>query len=281
VSGSKWSALGPRVKTAAILASVSLGLIWWGVGWFLAEVLLLGVAGLAEFFEMAERKGLRPARRMGTLAVTLILASSAATGVTAAFSVYFACLIALMVVLVLRAARHRSLLLDMAVTWAGVSYLSLFSFLLLVRRAEGRVALGPLCLDKGAALVLLVVGLVALTDIGAYFIGRSIGRTPLYPSLSPNKTWEGTLGGLGCAALLMSWVAQTWNLPTGPAVFLGILVSVCSQVGDLWESALKREVGLKDSGDLLGAHGGVLDRFDSMAFAAPTFYLGIHYLGWI
>jgi len=251
------------------------------MGPFFAEVVFLVLVGSAEFFDIAERKGLRPARRLGTLALVLILAASSVGGAPAAFLVHFATLIALMVAMVLRASRHRSLLLDMAVTWAGVSYLGLFCFLLLVRRVPGRIALGVLSVDKGAALLLLVVALVIVTDVGAYFVGKTLGRHALYPAVSPNKTWEGTLGGLTCAALLMAWLAQVRGLPMGSALFLGVLVSACSQVGDLWESALKREVGLKDSGDLLGAHGGVLDRFDSLAFAAPTFYLSCQFLGWI
>ena len=88
------------------------------------------------------------------------------------------------------------------------------------------------------------------------------------------------MGGLLCSAALMSALASKFGLSGESAIFLGILVSLTAQVGDLWESALKREVGIKDSGDLLGAHGGVLDRFDSLAFATPTFYLFGRFTGW-
>lgn len=275
----RWSNLGDRVKVAAVLAVVSLTLISAGLWPFFLQAAFLAIAGISEFFDMCERKNLRPARRLGTALTVALLVASCCLGNGALFGVYCASFVLLMVVMVMRASRRQSMLLDAAVTWAGVSYLGLFSFLLLIRRIPGPFQGSSM--DKGAAYLLLVVCLCAVTDIGAYFVGRTLGRTPLYPSVSPNKTWEGSSGGVFFAALLMAWVARGQGLPVIPAIFLGIVVSVCGQVGDLWESALKREVGIKDSGDLLRAHGGVLDRFDSLAFAAPVFYLSCQFLGWI
>ncbi|MBM5811869.1 MAG: phosphatidate cytidylyltransferase [Gammaproteobacteria bacterium] len=132
---------------------------------------------------------------------------------------------------------------------------------------------------RGAELVIFVLLLVWAADIGAYFAGRSFGRVRLAPRVSPNKTWEGVLGGL-LTGLLVAFAAQAWfQLPALaflPLCVAGVLISV---VGDLAESMLKRQRGLKDSGRLLPGHGGVLDRIDSLTAAAPLLALGLSWLG--
>lgn len=123
------------------------------------------------------------------------------------------------------------------------------------------------------ALFLIVWG----SDVGAYFVGRWIGRTPLAPVISPAKTIEGALGGLivavlmGCVAAF--WLPRTWLSAASAPVLIGalVLVAVFAMVGDLLESLLKRVCGVKDSGGLLPGHGGVLDRVDSLLAAAPVF----------
>ena len=275
-----WSTLRRRVHTAVILAVLSLTLILWGIGPFFVEAAFMATAGTAEFFDMVERKGLRPARRLGTLLTLVLLAAACHFSLDVLFMVYFGSFVVLLVAMVGRVSERRSVLLDTAATWMGISYLGLFSFMLLLRQLPGTLTVLGFPVSNGAALLLLLVSLCAATDIGAYFIGRSWGRHKLYPAVSPKKTWEGSIGGLLCAGAVMAAVAPSWGWDSKTAIFIGILVSLTGQVGDLWESALKREVGVKDSGDLLGAHGGVLDRFDSLAFAAPTFYLLGRWTGW-
>jgi phosphatidate cytidylyltransferase len=136
-------------------------------------------------------------------------------------------------------------------------------------------------LESYGMLILLFVGLVAAADIGAFFAGRRFGRHKLAPEVSPNKTWEGVVGGLGmaCVVLWAFLLFAGWNgteLSTALAVkaTLGTLVlAVCSVVGDLFESMLKRQRQMKDSGTLLPGHGGVLDRIDSITAALPVFTL--------
>lgn len=131
------------------------------------------------------------------------------------------------------------------------------------------------------ALILLFVGLVAAADIGAYFAGRRFGRHKLAPEVSPNKTWEGVVGGLlmACVVIWVFLLFVAWNGTELSAAFavkatLGTLVlAVCSVVGDLFESMLKRQRQMKDSGSLLPGHGGVLDRIDSITAALPVFTL--------
>jgi phosphatidate cytidylyltransferase len=133
--------------------------------------------------------------------------------------------------------------------------------------------------DLGAFwLVLFVFLLVWATDIAAYYVGRTFGARPLAPSISPNKTWEGTLGGFGAAVLVGLLLKITVvDLLSWPhvAALVGIGGGV-SQLGDLLESTLKRSTDMDDSSQLLPGHGGMLDRFDAMAVAAPLIVLYLH-----
>jgi len=130
-------------------------------------------------------------------------------------------------------------------------------------------------------LILLFVGLVAAADIGAYFAGRRYGRHKLAPEVSPGKTWEGVAGGLLTTCLVLwgfllfaAWNGTELSIPlTVKATFGTLVLAVTSVVGDLFESMLKRQRQMKDSGTLLPGHGGVLDRIDSITAALPVFTL--------
>jgi len=134
----------------------------------------------------------------------------------------------------------------------------------------------------GPALVLYLFVLIWVADSGAYFAGRAFGRRKLSPYVSPGKTWAGAGGAIAGAVISalflgLSGTVGTASLPT--VVALSVLVTAVSIGGDLWESRLKREAGVKDSGQLLPGHGGVLDRIDSLLAAAPVFALGAGLIG--
>jgi phosphatidate cytidylyltransferase len=139
-------------------------------------------------------------------------------------------------------------------------------------------ATGP----RGPALMLFLFVLIWVADSGAYFAGRAFGKRKLSPFVSPGKTWAGAAGAaLGAVVGVSLLVASGWagELPLVPLMALGVLVTAVSIGGDLWESRLKREAGVKDSGHLLPGHGGVLDRVDSLLAAAPVFALGVGLIG--
>ena len=135
----------------------------------------------------------------------------------------------------------------------------------------------------GGPVLLFLLTLVCFADIGAYFCGRRFGRHKLAPTISPGKTWEGVAGGLGANLLwilIVCWLAQNLvldglHLSTAWIVLIGLATSAISVIGDLFESVLKREAGVKDSGSLLPGHGGVLDRADGIIAAAPVFVSGL------
>lgn len=135
---------------------------------------------------------------------------------------------------------------------------------------------GLMSLAEGPKLVLAVVALVALADIGGYFVGRAIGRTKLAPKVSPGKTWEGLLGGQLAIVLVVGATASYLDKDAariGLWLGLAMVTGLASVLGDLVESMVKRHRGVKDSGTILPGHGGVLDRIDGLTAALPVFSL--------
>ncbi|MCW0953562.1 phosphatidate cytidylyltransferase [Weissella ceti] len=129
--------------------------------------------------------------------------------------------------------------------------------------------------DAGISTIFFVLLIVWITDSGAYMVGRKIGKNKLAPNISPNKTWEGSIGGTLVAVIVAAIYVYFFPQHYGWLTMVGIafVVSVAGQFGDLMESALKRFYKVKDSGDILPGHGGILDRFDSMLIAFPVFFL--------
>ncbi len=160
---------------------------------------------------------------------------------------------------------------QLGITLLGFFYLPLLLSVLAKLRA----------LESGVEWVFFVLALVMIGDSAAYFVGSAIGKVKLYPAISPNKTVEGALGGL-VGSLLAALMFSNLFLPElgyGPVILVALIVGVFSQVGDLFESMLKRSCGVKDSGTMIPGHGGLLDRLDSLLFAFPAAYCLINMLG--
>ncbi len=136
--------------------------------------------------------------------------------------------------------------------------------------------------EQGGWLLMYLLTLVWVADIGAYFSGKRFGKNKLAPAISPGKTREGVAGGLALNALwitLVFYLSGGWGMDYVSFLLLGLVTSSISVVGDLYESVLKREAGMKDSGKILPGHGGVLDRIDSVIAATPVFLSGLFWLG--
>ncbi|MFQ3610132.1 MAG: phosphatidate cytidylyltransferase [Fimbriimonadales bacterium] len=155
----------------------------------------------------------------------------------------------------------------------------LMSFVVRLRMPTEPMALGTLTVEQGIGWVMWLMAMLWAGDSSAYFVGRAIGRRKLAPALSPGKTVEGALANLGFC-MLVGWLGAGW-VGVAPAVGLiaGTGVGLLGQLGDLFESALKRSLGVKDFGSLLPGHGGVLDRFDSLLFSAPWVYWLLQQVG--
>lgn len=171
-----------------------------------------------------------------------------------------------------------------AVLWGSVLMRALLGYVILALAWLSAVYM--LGLAHGGYLMITMVLVVATADIGAYFSGKAWGRHKLAPQVSPAKTWEGFWGGvLGVIALaLIMWKLlppmEIAHVGLGGLMAVFLSTSLASVLGDLVESMIKRESGVKDSGGLLPGHGGVMDRLDSICAAAPVFALGLLLVGW-
>jgi len=150
--------------------------------------------------------------------------------------------------------------------------LSHMAYLLALPQPEGAVY-------DGVSLLFFLVLLTELNDVAQYVWGKLLGRHKVIPKVSPNKTWEGFLGGVATTTLV-AWLIAPWFTPLAgyQCVATGLLIAVAGFIGDVVVSAVKRDMGIKDSGAILPGHGGVLDRLDSLTFTAPLFFHFLYYL---
>ena len=275
------SNLAQRILFALGAIPVVLGAVWIG-DWALAGVLAIASALAAwEFYRIAEQLGTRPMARAGiAFAALLPLAIHArylGLPVDAVVSLPFAAVVVLALfsaVIFARGVNGRPLA-SVSITVFGVVYIgAMLSFGYALRYhqyAVGRIA--------GTSLLMFALVLVWISDTAAYVVGRALGKRKLIPAVSPGKTVAGAVGALiTCAvagwALVRFVLVPYAQLGLRPihAVLFGIAVSVATQLGDLAESLIKREAGVKDSSHIIPGHGGVLDRIDGMLFALPVAY---------
>lgn len=262
-----------RILTALVAAPLVVALAYWG-GWPFG-LLVAGIALLAqaELYAMAEASGLQPHQPLGLVLGALVVLTPLWPAAAPLAVLVGIGLVALVPFLF---AQERALA-SLAATLLGAFYPAfLLGFLLRLR-----VARGPTLDDQGAFyLVLLTLLLVWASDVFAYYVGKSIGRRPLAPVISPKKTWEGVLGGL--AGALVVALGFAWGVEAAPAwphaLALAVIAAGVGPLGDLAESHLKRAVDVKDSSTLLPGHGGLFDRFDAMTVVAPLVYLYLAYV---
>jgi len=247
-----------------------------GVPYLLFTMAVVGL-GLREFYLLLEAKGLSPHWKSGMLAVLLL-----PIGVYLRFRThrveewhvggFFTILVGAVLLAELRRGAGKQAVANSAATLLGFLYIGWLGTHLGALRELPYPAHRPY--HEGMSYALLPFMLVWSCDTAAYAVGRAFGRTKLMPSVSPGKSLEGAIAGLlasiGGALLARLWFAH--YLTALDAVVLGALVGVFGQLGDLVESLLKRDAELKDTSSLIPGHGGVLDRFDSLLFAAPIVY---------
>ena len=252
----------PRLLRGWAAGAFDFVVVWLGGWWFTLAVGLIVHLGLLEFFRMAQFKGIRPATKTTLVAVQLLLVSTMAARGDVAAAVLPASGAVICGWLLLQPLTGT--IADVAASVFGLFYLGFLP--------SHWIKLRELPAD-GRALTLLACFLIVATDIGSYMVGRRLGRTPLSP-ISPGKTVEGALGGVVCAmvvgAIGGSWIGWCWGWLVG--ALLGAVVALFALVGDLTESMMKRDAGLKDSGDAIPGHGGVLDRIDSYLFVPAVVY---------
>jgi phosphatidate cytidylyltransferase len=259
------SDVGSRALFALPLIALALFLVIEGGQVFAAGVFVLGCICLHELYGMYG--GVAPVRLAGFLALAGLLTAALYGGQP---QVLLAATAVLPVLFGLTLLQPNPSVGGMALTLLGIYWIG-FALAHAVLLRE---------LPHGEGIVIDVLVGTFLGDTGAYLGGRLFGRRPLAPSISPNKTVEGLFIGMLCSVLSV-WFAgryQDW-LPGTHALVLGLGVAVFAPIGDLFESFVKRQAGTKDTGTLLGAHGGVLDRLDAVLFTAVIgYYIWLAYV---
>jgi phosphatidate cytidylyltransferase len=253
-----------RLLVVAIGAPIVLGALWVGGWWLFALVALGSLVALHEFYAMA--RPLRPLVLAGYCGGIGALVGAKLGGVEWMVGGFLATLV-LAFLLFLVATTRAPATAAISSTVFGAAWIGFgLGFLLLLRALP----------ENGRLATFAVVIAVWVEDTAAYLIGRAVGRHKFSPAISPAKTWEGFVAGTaaGIFAVFAALYDQDF-LSIGESIVLGAVVTLAAALGDLFESAFKRDLEVKDSGRLLAGHGGVLDRVDAFLFAVPAAYFTI------
>ncbi len=281
-SPSRVSPLARRLLSVAVLIPLIVAAAWWSPATALLVMLAAGL-GISELFALLRQGDLHPRLGPGLatgLALTLAAALRPLTNLDLTGLVFT---LAISLSLIYEVGRHErsTSLQSWALTFSGAVYIGwlLSSFILLRQLAtplSGGV-LASLAIPPGAAWLFLVLAITWIQDSAAYFVGRALGRHPLAPILSPKKTWEGFAGGMVASILTAVLARFLMGLPISylEATLIGAAAGIAGPLGDLAESLIKRQVGVKDSGNLIPGHGGILDRMDSLLFTGPVIYYSV------
>ena len=311
------SNLTTRVLVALVGIPLILLLVTAGGFYFFGFVAVVSALALHEFYGLARKRGAFPQVVLGLLVgflvnavflharfSALILGALQSGGVappwpgmTQVFLILL--LLAVPLMLAVELFRNRgSALFNVATTLLGIGYVSLFFGSLVGLRelfvpADFPVYLhfqvpGPSVPEEVTATIYRWGGLTVISifasiwccDSAAYFAGRALGRHKLFPRVSPHKTWEGAIAGVvfAVAAFLAARALVLPYLSAGSAAVCGLIVGIFGQIGDLAESLMKRDAGVKDSSSIIPGHGGVLDRFDSLMFVSPLIYFYLDFV---
>ena len=279
-----------RKRLLSGLLAGAFGLLVVGLGgwWFTLALGVIVHLGLLEFFRMAQFKGMRPATKTTLVACQLLLFSTQwanSGGLPALLPDAVLPLSGAAICGWLLLQPKTGSIADIAASIFGLFYLGFLpSHWLKLRNLTDfdvapilqRLSIDNPWLSSGLLITLAACLMVVASDIGSYMIGRRIGRHPLSP-ISPSKTIEGAIGGALCSVLVGALMASLmgWTLAWLSGGLLGALVALFALVGDLTESMMKRDAGVKDSGDALPGHGGILDRIDSYLFTPAVVYYAL------
>ena len=259
-----------RLITAIIGIPLLIYLIYVGALPLFLAVSLVFLLGLNEFINMLQKAGYSPLKLSMYIGGLLLIGEAYLYGGKYSTLAFFMVFILLAINLILVSKLNVA---TMAVSFLGVIYLSFFKYILLLRDL-------PDGFLEGFYLILIAFILTWMVDTGAYFSGRLFGNKKLAPNISPNKTWEGAIGGT-VFTILAAVILHFTLMPLGGmlnAMILGLLIAIAGQLGDLLESLIKRSANVKDSGNLLPGHGGILDRFDSILFTMPVTYYFMYFM---
>ena len=248
-----------RIISGLLMAPL-LVLVYLGGYWLMAAAFIVGIMGLHEFYKGFEAAGAKPCRWLGYVSAPVLYGLHIAAPWADQFIIMWTVFVVIASMIYGFKVEERKLE-DMTSTLMGILYTVLLSFHIVL-------------IDEQFPQFIWLVFLTAFgTDIMAYFTGMALGRHKLCPKLSPKKSVEGAVGGVIGSMILCGIYGY---FVFGNGVWIGLVVgffgSIVAQLGDLSASAFKRQMGIKDYGNLIPGHGGILDRFDSVMYTAPAVY---------
>jgi len=259
--------------TGSVLAAVAIGAIAIGAGPFAIVATAIVLWAQGEFYLAMQKRHLQPATALGLVSGALVLGGAYYRGEAAMLAVFALSVFATFLWYMAQPAAHRkSTLVNVGATVLGVAYVPLLAgYALAMLKA----------MPDGRGVVLSVLGLAVVYDTAAFIVGYFWGSRPLSPSISPKKSWEGAIGAtLVVIAVAVGVVAPYVDVldTVGKSVGLAVVVALFAPFGDLAESLIKRDLGVKDMGSILPGHGGVMDRIDSLLFVAPAAYMFMRFI---
>jgi phosphatidate cytidylyltransferase len=265
-----------RTISVIIAGPVVIAVVWFGAPWFTILAAGWGVGSVWEFYGLVKRaKGLSPLTCFGLLWTLLLIISPHFSQVphfenVSVSSMLVTTAVILPLLYLLWRKGKENAFANWAWTVAGILYIGwILSYMVALRY-----------LEDGRGWVFLAILCTFASDICAYLVGRTFGRHKMAPYISPKKSWEGAVAGVVGSIILSEAVVYFFHLPVdyGMAVVLGVLISVIGQSGDLIKSLFKRNMEVKDSGNVLPGHGGFLDRIDSLLLAGMLVYYFVAFI---
>lgn len=261
--------LKTRLLTSFVALPVVLAAMWFGKPWFTILIACWGLLAALEFYRMVAASKASPLTVFGLIWIVLLIISPHFSNVIPAPLLLSSAIVLSLIYMVLRPQKEGTFA-GWAWTMSGILYIGwLLSYLVSLQY-----------FDNARGWIFLVMLGTFGCDTFAYSVGKAIGRHRLAPKISPGKTWEGAIGGVVGAIVgtVVMTVAFKISISYAQAIILGVIISIFAQFGDLAESLLKRNTGVKDTGKLLPGHGGLLDRLDSVVFTGVVVY---YYVAWI
>jgi phosphatidate cytidylyltransferase len=263
-----------RVIVAIITIPLIITVAYFGKVYFLFFVVAITAISYYEFCNMVRHKEISANKTLGLAAIIILLINY----YRAFIDIYSLLLIFTIILLLIELFRNRgSAVLNTGSTLLGVFYLGL-SGSSIIRIREFYPDIGDLY-QRGGYLIISIFASIWLCDSAAFWAGSKLGKHKLFPRVSPNKSWEGSIFGFlfSIIVLILAKIIILDFISFTDAVFIGIIIGMFGQVGDLIESLIKRDNGVKDSSGLIPGHGGMFDRFDSLFYTSPVILLYLIY----
>ncbi len=265
-----------RIIVSIFAIPVILAASYFGGIYFFLFTLLISLTAYYEFVLLAKNKGANANLWFGLLAIILLLVNQFKVFIDL-FSIILFIVFVLALIELFR--KKGSAIINIGTSLLGIFYIGLFAAALFSIR-EFYPHIGEIYL-RGGYLIISIFAAIWICDSAAYYGGTALGKHKLFPRVSPNKSWEGAVFGFIFAVITMvlAKIIVLNFLSLSTAIAVGIIIGIFGQIGDLIESLIKRDAGVKDSSAIIPGHGGIFDRFDSLLYTAPIILIYLKYFG--